>query len=152
MSYRIDIFYLLDSSSKLTQIITYFQTHEHLKLINPFFTGYFPSPSVCHKNFRFYWKLLRIYSHKLEKLIITFFTYFQTHENLKLMTPFFTGYFPSPSICHKNFRFYWKLLRIYSYKLEKLIITFFGKKMKKCEFVTTDISIYTDISYTYITI
>ncbi len=43
-----------------------------------------------------------------------------------------TGNFPSPSVCHKNLRFYWKLLRIiiYSLELEKLIITFFRKKMK----------------------
>ncbi len=75
VSYQIDIFYRLDSLSKLTQIITYFQTREHEKLITTFFTGYFPSPSVSHKNLRFCWKLLRIiiYSLELEKLIITFF-------------------------------------------------------------------------------
>ncbi len=75
ISHRIDIFYLLDGLSKLTRIITYFQTHEHEKLMTTFFTGYFPFPSFCHKNLRFRWKLLWtiIYSLELEKLIITFF-------------------------------------------------------------------------------
>ncbi len=41
--HRIDIFYQLDGSSKLTQITTYFQTREHEKLITTFFTEYFPS-------------------------------------------------------------------------------------------------------------
>ncbi len=50
VSHRIDIFYLLDGLSKLTQIITYFRTREHEKLITNFFTGYFPSPFVCYKN------------------------------------------------------------------------------------------------------
>ncbi len=75
VSHRIAIFYLLDGLSKLTRIITYFQTGEHEKLITTFFSAYFPSPSVCHKNLRFYLKLLRtiIYSQELKKLIITFF-------------------------------------------------------------------------------
>ncbi len=74
-SHRIDIFYLLDGLSKLTRIITYFQTHEHEKLITTFFTRYFPSLSVCHKNWRVCWKLLWtiIYPIELEKLIITCF-------------------------------------------------------------------------------
>ncbi len=65
----------LDSSSKMTRIITYFQISKHEKLITTFFTWYFPSPSICHENLRFRWKLLQtiIYSLKLEKLIITFF-------------------------------------------------------------------------------
>ncbi len=58
VSHRIDIFYLLDSLSKLTRIITYLQTREHEKLITTFFTGYFPSTSICHKKLRFCWKLL----------------------------------------------------------------------------------------------
>ncbi len=45
-------------SLKLTRIITYFQTCDHEKLTTTFFTTYFPSPSVCHKNLRFCWKLL----------------------------------------------------------------------------------------------
>ncbi len=89
VSHRIDIFYLLDSSSKLTRIISYFQTRGHEKLITTFFTRYFPSPSICHENLRFCWKLLRTI--------------------------------------------------IYFLELEKLIITFFRKKMKKCEFVNIDI-------------
>ncbi len=90
VSHRIDIFYLLDGTSKLTRIITYFQTRKHEKVITIFITRYFPSPSVCHKNLKFCWKLLQTI--------------------------------------------------IYSLELEKLIITFFqGKKMNKCEFVTTDI-------------
>ncbi len=65
----------LDSSSKLTRIITYFQTREYEKLITTFFIEYFPSPSICHKTLRFSWKLLRtiIHSLELEKLIINFF-------------------------------------------------------------------------------
>ncbi len=76
MSHWINICYLLDGLSKLMRIITYFQTREHEKLITTFFIGYFPSPFVCHKNLRFYWKLLWtiIYSLKLEKLKITFFS------------------------------------------------------------------------------
>ncbi len=103
VSHRIDIFYLLNSWSRLTLIITYFQTCEHEKWITTFFSGYFPSPSICHKNFRFCWKLL------------------------------------------------WSI--IYFLKLEKLRITFFQGKVEKCEFVTTDIYRYTtDISYTYVSI
>ncbi len=85
-------------------------------------------------------------------------TYFQTREHEKLIITFFTRCFPSPSVCHKNLRFCWKLLRtiIYSLELEKLTITFFQEKMKKCEFLPIDISknisIYADISYTYIPI
>ncbi len=59
VSHRIDVFYLLDGSSELTRIITYYWTHRHEKLITTSFTGYFPSPSVCHKNLRFCWKLLQ---------------------------------------------------------------------------------------------
>ncbi len=75
VSHPIDIFYLLDGSSKLTRIITYFPICEHEKLRTTFFTRYFPFPSFYHKNLRFYLKLLRtiIYSLELEKLIITFF-------------------------------------------------------------------------------
>ncbi len=50
VSPRIDIFYLLDSSSKFTQIITYFRKQKHEKLITTFFTRCFPSPSVRRKN------------------------------------------------------------------------------------------------------
>ncbi len=76
-----------------------------------------------------------------------------------LITAFFTGYFPSPSICHKNLRFCWKSLQtiICSLKHEKLIISFFRKKNEKMRFcynwyLSKNISIYTDISYTYIDI
>ncbi len=74
-SHRINIFYPLNGSLKLIRIVTHFQTREHEKLITTFFTGYFPSPSACHKNLRFCWKLLRtiIYPLEMEKLIITFF-------------------------------------------------------------------------------
>ncbi len=67
--------YLLDGLSKLTRITTYFQTCKHEKLITTFFTRYFPSPSVCHKNITFCWKLLQtvIFSLELEILIIPFF-------------------------------------------------------------------------------
>ncbi len=66
---------------------------------------------------------------------------FKIREHEKLITTFFTGYFTSPFVCHKNLRFCWKLWQTitYSLELEKLIITFFKKKMQKCEFVTTDI-------------
>ncbi len=54
------------------------------------------------------------------------------------LTTFFTGYFLSPSVCHKNLRFCWKLLRtnIYYLELEKLIIDIsqsFSKKLCKHE-------------------
>ncbi len=67
--YRIElIFSICWMVHQLTRIITYFQTCEQEKLITTFSTWYFPSPSVCHKNLRFYWKLLWtiIYSLELE--------------------------------------------------------------------------------------
>ncbi len=75
------------------------------------------------------------------KIDTKYYPFSNTQTWKKLITTFFTGYFPSPSICHKNLKFCWKLLRtiIYSLELEKLIITFFRKKMEKCEFVTADI-------------
>ncbi len=89
VSYRIDIFYLLDGSSKSTRIITYFQAREHEKWLTIFFTRYFSSPSVCHKNLRFCWKLLWtiIYSLELEKLIITFFR--KKWKNVNLLQPIY---------------------------------------------------------------
>ncbi len=66
---------------------------------------------------------------------------FSNTRTWKINNHFFHQYFPSPSVCHKNLRFCWELLRtiIYSFELEKLIILFLGKKMKKCKFVLTDI-------------
>ncbi len=60
-------------------------------------------------------------------------TYFQTREHEKLITTFFSGYFPYPFVCHKNLRFCLKLLGtiIYSLELEKFIITFFQEKKWK---------------------
>ncbi len=81
-------------------------------------------------------------SSKLTRIII----YFQIRGHGKLITTFFTGYFLSPSVCRKNLKFCWKLLWtiIYFLELEKLIIVFFfRKKLKKCEFVTSEI--YIDI-------
>ncbi len=79
---------------------------------------------------------------------------FQTRQHEKLITTFFNGYFPSPSVYHKNLRFCWRLLRtiMYSLELEKLIITFFRKKMKKYEVVTIDIYWCTPIYRTPISI
>ncbi len=73
---------------------------------------------------------------------------------MKNIDHFFPGYFPSPSVCHKNSRFYWKLLCaiIHSLELEKLIITFFKKKMRICynRYVSKNISMYPDTSYRHI--
>ncbi len=87
VSHRINIFYLLDHFSKLTRIIPFFQTRENEKLITTFFIEYFPSPSVCHKNLRFCWKLLRtiIYSLELEKLIISCFSGGKKWKNVNLL-------------------------------------------------------------------
>ncbi len=62
-------------------------------------------------------------------------------DHLNPHLTFLTRYFLSPSVCHKNSRFCWKLLRtfIYSLELEKSIITFFQEKHEKSEFITTDI-------------
>ncbi len=103
-----DIFYLLESSSKLTWIITCFQTSKHEKLIITFFTRYFPFLSICRRNLRSCWKLLRaiIYFLELEKLIIT------------------------------------------SFFLEKKWKMWIGYNL----YILKNVSIYTDISYTYISI
>ncbi len=71
----------------MTRIITYVQTHEHEKLTTTFFTEYFPSPSVCHKNKI----LLKIIANhylffELEKLIITFFSG-KKMKNVNLLQP-----------------------------------------------------------------
>ncbi len=60
-------------------------------------------------------------------------TYFQTCEHEKLITTFFTRYFPSLSVCHKHLRFCWKLLQtIYLLsRTGKINYHFFsGKKWK----------------------
>ncbi len=79
------------------------------------------------------------------------YLYFQTHEHEKLTTTFFTEYFPSRSVCYKNLRFCWKLLRtiICPLELQKLIITFFQEKNEKNVnllqplYISKNISIYT---------
>ncbi len=84
--------------------------------------------------------------HPLKKITIAQCWHFQkTPANKNKLTfqqmiTLFIGYFPSPSVCHKNVRFCRKLLytSIYSLKLAKLIFFFQQKKWKR-EFVITDI-------------
>ncbi len=175
---KVDIHTLVWESSITRQdvrdILIMFETFS-FSLTRDWFTDMSPRASRRDENRSRVWKTRRIYPSHSRSCLVSWcldknvnqvsdgsskltliINCFQTREHEKLITTFFTGYFPSPPVCYKNSNLCWKLLWtiICSLELEKLIIIYFKKKMKKCEFVTTDtyISKYTDISYTYISI
>ncbi len=85
-----------------------------------------------------YWYIRYIGRSRINRF---FFSYINSHPppSISLINDNFLGLskltqiITYSSICHKNLRFCWKLLRtiIYSLELEKLIITFFRKKFLK---------------------